>query len=114
VLEEHYGVYFETLGMSASPYMLYTHKALEPSEIPAAVHADGTSRVQTVNRDQQPHLYDIVREFASLTGVPVLINTSFNLRGEPIVSSPADALRTFAASDIDCLALGYYLAVKDS
>jgi carbamoyltransferase len=113
VLEERYGDYFETLGMPASPYMLYTHKALKPSVIPAAVHADGTSRVQTVNRDQHPHLYDIVREFATLTGVPVLINTSFNLRGEPIVSSPADALRTFAVSDIDGVALGDYLAAKD-
>jgi len=113
VLEEQYPEYFETLGMAASPYMLYTHKTLRPGEIAAAVHADGTSRVQTVNRHQHARLYDIVCHFARLTGVPALINTSFNLKGEPIVSSPADALRTFAASDIDCVALGDYLAVKD-
>ena len=113
VLEEHYSEYFETLGMLASPHMLYTHKALKPGEIAASVHADGTSRVQTVNRDQHARLYDIIGQFARLTGVPVLINTSFNLRGEPIVSSPADALRTFAASDIDCVALGDYLVVKN-
>jgi carbamoyltransferase len=113
VLEEHYADYFETLGMARSPHMLFTHQAIRPREIAAAVHADNTSRVQTVNRDQHGYLYDILRHFAGLTGVPVLINTSFNLRGEPIVSSPADALRTFAASDIDCVALGDYLVVKD-
>jgi carbamoyltransferase len=112
VIEERYPEYFETLGMPASPYMIYTHKALKPDEMAAGVHADGTSRVQTVNRDQHPRLHDIVCHFARLTGVPALINTSFNLKGEPIVSSPADALRTFAASDIDCVALGDYLAVK--
>lgn len=114
VLEERYAEYFETLDMRASPYMLYTHTALKPTEIGAAVHADCTSRVQTVSREQNRHLYDIVRCFAQLTGVPVLINTSFNLRGEPIVSSPADALRTFAASDIDCVALDDHLVVKDA
>jgi carbamoyltransferase len=114
VLEERYAEYFETLAMAASPHMLYTHKAQQPARIAAAVHADGTSRVQTVNREQNAHLYDILQHFERLTGVPVLINTSFNLRGEPIVSSPADALRTFAASDIDCVALDDHLVVKDA
>jgi carbamoyltransferase len=113
VLEESYADYFETLDMPASPYMLFTHKALRPAEIGGAVHADGTSRVQTVSRAQNPYLYEILREFARLTGVPVLINTSFNLKGEPIVSSPADALQTFEASDIDCVAIEDYLVVKD-
>jgi carbamoyltransferase len=76
------------------------------------VHADGTSRVQTVNREQNPYLYEIVRAFGAITGVPVVINTSFNLRGEPIVSSPADAVKTFLASGIDCLALEQHLVTK--
>jgi len=112
VMEQHYGTYFETLGMAASPYMLYTHKALRPQETAAVVHADLTSRVQTVNEQQNAYLYAILREFHALTGVPVLINTSFNLRGEPIVSSPADALKTFYASGIDCLAIEDFIVEK--
>ncbi|MEO8593443.1 MAG: carbamoyltransferase N-terminal domain-containing protein [Candidatus Solibacter sp.] len=112
VMEQHYGEYFETLGMAASPYMLFTHKALRPESTAAVVHADLTSRVQTVNAAQNAYLYEILREFHALTGVPVLINTSFNLRGEPIVSSPADALKTFYASGIDCLAIEDFVVGK--
>lgn len=112
VLEHRYSDYFETLGMSSSPHMLFTHKARRPNEIAAVVHADSTSRVQTVNAEQNRYLYDIIREFDALTGVPVVINTSFNLRGEPIVSTPADALKTFLASGIDCLALDGCLVTK--
>jgi carbamoyltransferase len=112
VMEQHYGEYFETLGMASSPYMLFTHRALKPDAIAAVVHADETSRVQTVNAQQNAYLYDVLREFDALTGVPVLINTSFNLRGEPIVSSPADALKTFYASGIDCLAIETYVVEK--
>ena len=114
VMEQHYSEYFEPLGMSSSPYMLYTHKALRPQDTAAVVHADLTSRVQTVNAAQNAYLYEILREFHALTGVPVLINTSFNLRGEPIVSSPADALKTFYASGIDCLANEDYTVDKSS
>ncbi|HEY1495715.1 MAG TPA: carbamoyltransferase C-terminal domain-containing protein, partial [Candidatus Solibacter sp.] len=113
VMEQYYGEYFETLGMTQSPHMLFTHRALKPDAVAAVVHADQTSRVQTVNQQQNAYLYDILREFHALTGVPVLINTSFNLRGEPIVSSPADALKTFYASGIDCLAIEDYLIEKE-
>ena len=113
VMEQYYGEYFETLGMTQSPYMLFTHRALQPAAVAAVVHADQTSRVQTVNAQQNAYLYDILREFHALSGVPVLINTSFNLRGEPIVSSPADALKTFYASGIDCLAIEDYLVEKE-
>ena len=75
-------------------------------------HVDGTSRVQTVSLDQNAYLYRILDAFERRTGVPVLINTSFNLRGEPIVSSPSDALRTFFASGIDCLALEDFVVEK--
>ena len=105
VKEQAYGDWFETLGMQASPFMLYTHRALRPEQTAAVAHVDGTSRVQTVSADQNPYLYRILDAFERRTGVPVLINTSFNLRGEPIASSPSDALRTFFASGIDCLAI---------
>ena len=113
VKEEAYGDWFETLGMQASPFMLYTHQALHPEQTAAVAHVDGTSRVQTVSAEQNPYLYRILDAFERRTGVPVLINTSFNLRGEPIVSSPSDALKTFFASGIDCLALEDCLIDKE-
>jgi carbamoyltransferase len=114
VKQEAYGDWFETLGMHASPYMLYTHKALRPEQTAAVTHIDGTSRVQTVSPEQNSYLYRILDAFERRTGVPVLINTSFNLRGEPIVSSPSDALKTFFASGIDCLALEDFVVEKAS
>ncbi len=112
VLEERYAEYFETLNMPSSPHMLFTHIARRPDECGAVVHVDSTSRVQTVNADQNKYLYDIIRAFDEITGVPVVINTSFNLRGEPIVSGPADALKTFLASGIDCLVLEDHIVTK--
>jgi carbamoyltransferase len=94
--------------------LLYTHKALRPELTAAVTHIDGTSRVQTVSAEQNDYLYRILEAFERRTGVPVLINTSFNLRGEPIVSSPADALKTFYASGIDSLAMENFLVEKDS
>jgi carbamoyltransferase len=82
-------------------------------EIPAVVHM-GTARLQTVYREDNPIYHDVIERFGQATGVPVLLNTSFNLRGEPIVSSPADALNTFSKSDIDVLALGPFLVRKDA
>ncbi len=110
---EAYRDWFETLGMSESPYMLYTHKALRPGQTAAVTHVDGTSRVQTVSPEQNAYLYRILEAFERRTGVPVLINTSFNLRGEPIVSSPSDALNTFFASGIDYLVLEDFVVEKE-
>ena len=93
--------------------MLFTHKALKPDMTPAVVHVDGTSRVQTVSPEQNGYMYDILKQFFALTGVPVLINTSFNLRGEPVVCMPSDALRTFFSSGIDFLAIeGFWISKK--
>jgi carbamoyltransferase len=114
VKKDAYGDWFETLGMAESPYMLYTHKALQPDRTAAVTHVDGTSRVQTISAAQNPYLYAILDAFERRTGVPVLINTSFNLRGEPIVSSPSDALKTFYASGIDSLALESFLIDKQT
>ena len=112
IKKEHYGEYFETLGMDETPFMLFTHRAVRPDDVAAVVHVDGTSRVQTVSQEQNPYLYAILDEFHKITGVPVLLNTSFNLRGEPIVSSPSDALRTFENSGIDCLVIGDLMVQK--
>jgi carbamoyltransferase len=76
------------------------------ASLPAVTHVDGTARVQTVNRRQNEIFHELLVAFGELTGVPVLLNTSFNVAGEPIVETPADALRTFAASEMDLLVLG--------
>ena len=80
--------------------------------IPAVTHAGGTGRLQTLRRSWNPRYYRIVEKFGEATGVPVLLNTSFNLRGEPMVNSPADAFNTFTKSGIDVLVLGNFLVRK--
>ena len=82
------------------------------SEIPAITHIDYSARVQTISRDTNPDYYDLVREFDTLTGCPVIVNTSFNVRGEPIVCSPEDAYRCFMRTHIDCLVLGQFYLEK--
>jgi carbamoyltransferase len=74
-------------------------------KIQAVVHFDGTARMQTVRERQNPRLYRLLREFEAITGVPVLVNTSFNAKGEPIVETPRDALDCFLATEIDSLAI---------
>jgi carbamoyltransferase len=81
--------------------------------IPAVTHTDNTARVQTVSRDSNPRYWRLIKEFERQAGVPVLLNTSFNLRGEPIVCTPKDAIRTFYSSGLDFLVLGDYLIAKD-
>jgi carbamoyltransferase len=82
------------------------------SVIPAVTHADHTARPQTVEQDVNPLYYRLIAEFAARTGVPLVMNTSFNLRGEPIVNSPTDAIRTFYSSGLDALMLGNFLIEK--
>jgi carbamoyltransferase len=84
------------------------------SVIPAVVHVDGSARPQTVTRDQNATFYDLIAEFGRLTGVPVLLNTSFNNAGEPIVCTPEDAIRTFLANDLDVLVLGNYIVRRET
>jgi len=76
-----------------SPYMQYTVKCLKPEKIPSVVHADGTSRVQTVNRDQHRGLWDTLNKFYSLTGVPILLNTSLNIKGQPLLNDEVDIIK---------------------
>ncbi len=103
------------VGEDESPFMLRA-KQVRPEwrdRIPAIVHVDGTARVQTVRREQNPRMYDLLTEFEKLTGVPVLVNTSFNIKGEPIVETPQDAMNCFIYTGIDYLALHDTLVSKN-
>ncbi len=98
-------------GPLPSPHMLFTHRVLTgwAERIPAAVHVDGTARVQTVSRADEPLVHRMLAAFERRTGLPVVINTSLNTAGRPMVDSPVDALECFGSSPIDALALGPYL-----
>jgi carbamoyltransferase len=98
-------------GQLPSPYMLFTHR-VKPEwrdAIAAAVHVDGTARVQTVDESEEPLVAQMLRHFDRLTGVPVVINTSFNTAGRPMVDAPRDALECFGSSPVDALAIGPFL-----
>jgi len=97
-----------------SPFMLYTFKVKpeKKAEIAAVVHADQTTRPQMVVREVNPAYYDTIKCFGSITGVPVLLNTSFNVKGEPIVDSPVDAIKCFYGTGLDALVLGNFLLTK--
>ena len=82
------------------------------SDMPAVTHVDYSARVQTLRRQDHPRYYDVIRAFQSLTGYPVVVNTSFNVRGEPIVQSPEDAYRCFMRTEMDFLVIGSYILDK--
>ena len=77
--------------VSDAPYMQFVAKWKKPKEFPAIVHADGTSRVQTVNKEQHPELYELMTQFYNKTGCPMVLNTSLNIKGMPIVNDEKDA-----------------------
>jgi carbamoyltransferase len=108
VLAEHAAACFDLSGVRESPFMLFTVPAKSPrrSGFEAAVHEDGTSRIQTVTRTQNPRFHALLEQFYEATGVPMLLNTSFNVNGEPIVCSAADAIESFLSTDLDALILG--------
>ncbi|RXZ37102.1 carbamoyltransferase [Oxalobacteraceae bacterium CAVE-383] len=112
VLEEQAAEWF--VDGDVSPFMLFVYDVRpdKAERIPAVRHVDGTARVQTINRAQHPAYYDLLQAFAARTGVPVLINTSFNTRGEPIVCTPRDALESFCTTPLDVLAIGPFLLEK--
>jgi len=111
VLEESTAAYFNP--SSPGPYMLFTHRVTRPDAIPAVTHVDGTARIQTVARDTNPAFYDLIASFGEITGVPVLLNTSFNVRGQPIVCTPDQAIDTFLTTGLDALVLGPFFLEKD-
>jgi len=92
-------------------FMLYVAPVKGP-EIPATTHVDGTGRLHTVQRDLNPRYARLLEKFGQATGIPVVLNTSFNLKGEPIVTTPANALDTFARSGMDLLVLGNTIVGK--
>ncbi len=97
-----------------SPFMILTAQVRPEKRavIPAVTHVDGSARPQTVERDVNPLYWKLICEFGGITGIPVVMNTSFNLRGEPIVCTPTDAIRTFFSSGMDALVIGSFLVVK--
>jgi carbamoyltransferase len=117
ILEERTQEYFDMPSPEKyypARYMLLVtniHEA-KRDDIQAVCHVGGTGRLQTVRREWNPAYYRVVEKFGEATGVPVLLNTSYNLRGEPIVTTPQNALNTFAKSDIDALVMGPYLVKK--
>jgi carbamoyltransferase len=131
-LQEEAGKWFEL--NVRSPYMLLVAKVkkeklreisnteqklfgidrlnISRSQIPAVTHVDYTARVQTVSSEQNELFYTLLQKFNELTGCPVLVNTSFNVRGEPIVCTPEDAFRCFMGTDLDILVVGNLVAIK--
>jgi carbamoyltransferase len=135
VMQEYAHEYFDLREGQESPYMLLTapvraalrippgpdderlfgiERLQRPrSVIPAVTHVDYSARIQTVDAARNPLLYRLLDRFQERTGCPVLVNTSFNVRGEPIVCTPEEAWRCFQMTDIDVLAIGRHLAVKE-
>jgi len=113
VIEDAVQTYYDQ--PTPSPYMLYAPRVKPGMEkkVPASTHVDGTSRVQTVSKAQNPLFYRLLKEFEALSGVPVLINTSFNIKGEPIVCNPREAIRCFFDTGLDSLVLGSYILDKN-
>ncbi len=108
VLEDHYKKYFDT--NSSSPYMSRICQ-VKTDKVPGVTHIDNTARIQTVNKEQNNKLYELIREFYVITGIPMLLNTSFN-RHEPIVETPQDALRTFKRTGLDLLVINDWIIRK--
>jgi carbamoyltransferase len=112
IVYEHLAEYVELEGdfryMSYSVPIIYN----KLGEIPAVVHIDNTARVQAVKKEADPLFHSLICAFSTFSGVPVIMNTSFNLAKEPIVETPEDALSTFLRSGMDCLCIGNYLLRK--
>ena len=113
ILEEKMGNYFEK--PYPSPFMSLTFqvKGEKQKEIPSVTHVDGSSRVQTVNKKANPKFYKLIKKFHNLTGVPLVLNTSFNDSGQPIVMTPKDAIESFRSMNLNFLIIGNYLIKKN-
>jgi len=110
ILEEHASNYFEI--NKSSPYMLMVVKVKQPEKIPAVTHVDGTARLQTVSKNSNLLYYELITEFFKITGVPVIINTSMNVMGEPIVNTPQQAYQMIVKTDMDYIIMGNCLVSK--
>jgi carbamoyltransferase len=141
VLQEHASRWFDIEEHQESPYMLLVapvreeHRvSISPEErqtmssdpdlrnrvniprssVPAITHVDYSARLQTVDRERSPRFHRLLERFFARTGCPMLVNTSFNVRGEPIVGTPADAYRCFLATDMDALVVENHLLLKEN
>lgn len=112
VLEEKAEEWF-LLDGHKTPFMLHTAPCKRPFEIPSAVHIDNSARVQTLARETNPKLYSLIEQFETLSGIPIVINTSLNIKGQPIVESPNDAMYLFNESDVDILVINDKMWFKD-
>lgn len=110
ILAEDVHEWFDLRGMEDSPHMMYAVNCQPGIEekIPSIIHVDGTCRIQTVTREQNPHYYDLIKTFKEKTGLPIVFNTSFNLGGEPLVEVLEDAIWTLQNSEIEYLFLPEY------
>jgi len=113
IIDEYLNDYFET-DFPINPFMLYVGyiKKDKREIIPAVTHVDNTARLQIINEKINYQLYTLIKKFYQLSGVPVLLNTSFNIKGKPIVENPADAMECFLKCDMDVLYLGSYKITK--
>ena len=111
ILEEYASDYFDI--DIPSPYMLMVAKVKQPDKIPAVTHVDGTGRLQTVSAESNPLYYDLISEFYKITEVPVIINTSMNVMGEPIVNTPEQAYQMMVKTDMDYIVMGNNLISSD-
>jgi carbamoyltransferase len=114
VLEERTGEYFSS--DHSSPYMILVYDVLpeKRSIVPAITHVDGTGRVQTVSRDTNPLYWELIKQFEDITGVGLVLNTSFNVMGQPIVCRPEEAIDCFLSTGIDRLIIGGFVVEKDA
>lgn len=112
VLEEHFDDFFQSPVRSPFMNVACPVKPAARRLVPAIVHVDGTARPQSVSRTHAPRYWRLIEAFRGITGIPLLLNTSFNLRGEPIVNSPRDAIRDFLISPLDTLVMGDLVATK--
>jgi len=101
VLEEDYQDWFDF--PIPSPFMLYTAKVKQPEKIPAVTHVDGSARFQTINQETNLTYYNLIKEFKNITGIPVLLNTSLNGNGEPIIESQEEAINFFKQSHLNLM-----------
>ena len=110
IIHEHVHEWFDLRGMEETPHMMYAVNCKPgiAEKIPSIIHVDGTCRIQSVKRDQNPHYYDLIKEFYDQTGIPIIFNTSFNLGGDPLVETLDDAIETLVKSDIEYLFLPEY------
>jgi carbamoyltransferase len=112
ILEEYANEYFDTDHENPFMQMIFQVKLEKRKEIPAVIHCDGSGRSQSVSKKANVRYWNLINEFRKITGVPVILNTSFNDNDEPIVCTPKDAIRCFAGTGIDHVVIGDYLISK--